>query len=69
MSNTEIAKKSSMQSGGVENVSSVAHCATRLRVMVKDESKINKDVVENIEKVQELSLTQVNTKSSLVLVL
>ena len=38
--------------GGVENVSSVAHCATRLRVMVKDESKINKDVVENIEKVQ-----------------
>ena len=52
MSNTEIAKKVVDAIGGVENVSSVAHCATRLRVMVKDESKINKDVVENIEKVQ-----------------
>ena len=35
--------------GGVENVSSVAHCATRLRVMVKMNQKINKDVVENIK--------------------
>ena len=52
MSNTEIAKQVIDAIGGVENVSSVAHCATRLRVMVKDESKINKDVVENIEKVQ-----------------
>ena len=52
MSNTEIAKKVIDAIGGVENVSSVAHCATRLRVMVKDESKINKDVVENLEKVQ-----------------
>ena len=52
MSNTEIAKKVIDAIGGVENVSSVAHCATRLRVMVKDEAKINKDVVENIEKVQ-----------------
>ena len=50
MSNTEIAKQVIDAIGGVENVSSVAHCATRLRVMVKDESKINKDVVENIEK-------------------
>ena len=69
MSNTEIAKQVIDAIGGVENVSSVAHCATRLRVMVKDESKINKDVVENIEKYKVLSLTQVNTKSSLVLVL
>ena len=50
MSNTEIAKQVIDAIGGVENVSSVAHCATRLRVMVKDEKKINKDVVENIEK-------------------
>ena len=42
MSNTEIAKKVIDAIGGVENVSSVAHCATRLRVMVKDESKITK---------------------------
>ena len=39
MSNTEIAKQVIDAIGGVENVSSVAHCATRLRVMVKDESK------------------------------
>ena len=38
--------------GGRENVNSVAHCATRLRVMVKDEGKINKEVIENLEKVQ-----------------
>ena len=52
MTNTEIAKKVIDALGGRENVSSVAHCATRLRVMVKDEAKINKDVVENLEKVQ-----------------
>ena len=52
MSNTEIAKKVIDAIGGVENVNSVAHCATRLRVMVKDEAKIDKDAVENIEKVQ-----------------
>lgn len=51
-SNTEIAKQVIDAIGGVENVRSVAHCATRLRVMVKDESIIDKDVVENIEKVQ-----------------
>ncbi len=38
--------------GGRENVRSVAHCATRLRVMVVDEGKIDKDTVEDIEKVQ-----------------
>ena len=52
MSNTEIAKKVIDAIGGVENVSSVAHCATRLRVMVKDEAKVDKNAVENIEKVQ-----------------
>ena len=57
-----------MPLGGRENVNSVAHCATRLRVMVKDEGKINKEVIENLEKFKVLSLTQVNTKSSLVLV-
>ena len=52
MTNTEIAKKVIEAIGGVENVNSVAHCATRLRVMVKDESIIDKDAVEDIEKVQ-----------------
>ena len=52
MNNTEIAKKVIEALGGRENVNSVAHCATRLRVMVKDESKIDKNTVENLEKVQ-----------------
>ena len=52
MNNTEIAKKVIDALGGRENVRSVAHCATRLRVMVVDEGKIDKDTVEDIEKVQ-----------------
>lgn len=52
MTNTEIAKKVIEALGGRENVNSVAHCSTRLRVMVKDEAKINKDAIENLEKVQ-----------------
>ena len=52
MTNTENAKKVIEALGGRENVNSVAHCATRLRVMVKDEAKINKDAIENLEKVQ-----------------
>ena len=52
MNNQDIAKKVIEALGGRENVNSVAHCATRLRVMVKDEAKINKDAIENLEKVQ-----------------
>ena len=52
MTNTEIAKKVIEALGGRENVNSVAHCAPRLRVMVKDEAKINKDAIENLENVQ-----------------
>lgn len=52
MENKDIAKAVIESIGGRDNVSSVAHCATRLRVMVKDEAKIDKDRVENLEKVQ-----------------
>lgn len=52
MENKDIAKAVVEAIGGRDNVSSVAHCATRLRVMVKDEAKIDKDKVENLEKVQ-----------------
>lgn len=38
--------------GGKENISSFAHCATRLRIMVVDKDKIDKDKVDNIEKVK-----------------
>ena len=52
MNNTEIAKSVIEAIGGKDNVSSVAHCATRLRIMVKDQEKIDTNRVENIEKVQ-----------------
>lgn len=52
MNNTEIAKSVIEAIGGKDNVSSVAHCATRLRIMVKNKEKIDTNRVENIEKVQ-----------------
>lgn len=52
MNNTEISKSVIEAIGGKDNVSSVAHCATRLRIMVKDKEKIDTNRVENIEKVQ-----------------
>ncbi|TWT14272.1 sucrose-specific PTS transporter subunit IIBC [Streptococcus sp. sy010] len=52
MDNKQIAKEVIEAVGGRENVKSVAHCATRLRIMVVDESKIDKEKAENIEKVQ-----------------
>ena len=41
-----------MQSVGLRTLAVLLTVRLCLRVMVKDESKINKDVVENIEKVQ-----------------
>ena len=38
--------------GGRENVNSVAHCATRLRVMVKMKRKSIRMLSRNLEKVQ-----------------
>ncbi|KMY52948.1 PTS sugar transporter subunit IIA [Bacillus sp. FJAT-27231] len=38
--------------GGKGNIMSAAHCATRLRIMVKDKEKIDQNRVEHIEKVK-----------------
>ncbi|OCA82880.1 sucrose-specific PTS transporter subunit IIBC [Pseudobacillus wudalianchiensis] len=38
--------------GGKENIVSAAHCATRLRIMVKDKEQIDQSKVEHIEKVK-----------------
>ena len=35
--------------GGKENIASAAHCATRLRLVIKDESLIEKDKIEDLE--------------------
>lgn len=35
--------------GGAENVQSATNCMTRLRIRVKDESKINHEALENVE--------------------
>jgi len=50
--NSQIAKELIEAVGGEENISSVAHCATRLRIMVKDKEKIDQERVEDIEKVK-----------------
>ncbi|HEX0006384.1 TPA: PTS beta-glucoside transporter subunit IIBCA [Streptococcus pyogenes] len=52
MDNRQIATEVIEALGGRENVRSVAHCATRLRVMVHDEGKIDKEKSEAIDKVK-----------------
>lgn len=38
--------------GGRDNLASAAHCATRLRLVIADNSKVNKPVLENIDGVK-----------------
>ncbi|VGV01037.1 PTS system sucrose-specific transporter subunit IIA [Streptococcus pyogenes] len=52
MDNRQIAAEVIEALGGRENVRSVAYCATRLRVMVYDEGKIDKEKAEAIDKVK-----------------
>ena len=40
--------------GGGSNVISAAHCATRLRLVIADNSKVNKKVLENVDGVKGL---------------
>lgn len=50
--NKRIAKEIIEAIGGEENISSFAHCATRLRVMVHSQEKVDQEKVEDIEKVK-----------------
>jgi len=52
MENREIAQQVIEAVGGKNNIRSVAHCATRLRVMVADEAAIDKERIENLDKVK-----------------
>lgn len=50
--NRKIAKEIIAAVGGEENISSVAHCATRLRIMINDKEKIDQETVESTDKVK-----------------
>ncbi|RXI96589.1 PTS sucrose transporter subunit IIBC [Anaerobacillus alkaliphilus] len=52
MKHQEIAEKLITLLGGKENVISAAHCATRLRLVIDDESKIDKEAIEELDEVK-----------------
>lgn len=39
---TQLAEKIFQESGGIENVASVTHCMTRVRMTVRDHNKVSK---------------------------
>jgi PTS system sucrose-specific IIC component len=47
-----VAKEILENIGGKENIKSVEHCATRLRLILKDKEKINEKAIENIDGVK-----------------
>ena len=48
----KIAEQTIAKLGGKENITTLAHCATRLRLTIADESKVDKEAIENIEGVK-----------------
>ena len=48
--------------GGKENIVRATHCATRLRLILKDDTKINAAEIENIDGVKVLSQRPSNIK-------
>ncbi|WP_172252177.1 sucrose-specific PTS transporter subunit IIBC [Saccharibacillus deserti] len=50
--NRDIARDIVEAIGGKENIASFAHCATRLRIMVRDKDKIDQNRIENTDKVK-----------------
>ena len=52
MTEQELAAKIVELIGGTENISTVRHCATRLRIVVTDKEKIDSKGVENLDKVK-----------------
>ncbi len=52
MSDKELAMKIIEEIGGKENIESVQHCATRLRIVVRDKEKIDTKKVEELDKVK-----------------
>lgn len=50
--NQRIAREIIEAIGGEENISSISHCATRLRVMVNSQKEVDQEKVEEIDKVK-----------------
>ena len=48
----KIAQEIITQIGTSENLVSAAHCATRLRLVIKSNEKVNKEAIENIDGVR-----------------
>lgn len=51
MDNKELAQKIT-EFIGKDNISSVSHCTTRLRLIVKDKNKVNVSEIEKLEEVK-----------------
>lgn len=49
MDNKELAKKILQEVGGEENISHLTHCATRIRMNLKDDDKANLKTISNLE--------------------
>lgn len=50
--NKKIAEELIKSVGGSDNIESVTHCATRMRFIIRDEEKVDKKSVEEIDKVK-----------------
>ena len=48
----KVAKDLTDAIGGKDNIVSATHCATRLRVIVRDQEKIDKKTVDNLDGVK-----------------
>lgn len=44
-----MAKEISEQLGGIKNIRSIAHCMTRLRLTLHDESKVNMNLLKKLK--------------------
>jgi len=49
MSASKLSKNIISNVGGVENINSLTHCVTRLRFVLKEKEKVNKDTIDNLD--------------------
>ena len=49
MSASKLSKNIISNVGGVENINSLTHCVTRLRFVLKDKEKVNKETIDKLD--------------------